>query len=762
MTDESRDDASEALYEEAKAKAGGAPMAPLRRIHISTIPETSLAAMRACAADQEELNGGWSLAPEPVVFIRMRDDAAARRLARATPVNLVIWNWPTQFGRVVSFTILSRDGQGRVLVPFSEALLDHFEQHGSIRVVLGTHRTFLQAYEANFRASDPQGLWPRYLKSVDDRTMVVRDERAAFWATYLHQVGSTWSQSLTPADRVQLHWVDACSTQLHILAKLLPAFDPSYPQDKLDPPLRGMSVDPTLLDERMREHCPALHEIASLMTRSHEKPLQDVAAMLEAVRTKRATGYEALNPLVNLFGEMRDAAGNREAYHSISVEITRLLLLAILLSPECAAGRRRPWLDGQYVPSVLQTLELDLAYIGSHDPKYWLYVDPLQFINTGYIVTERDLPIPLAELAESALKLEPGVSENQAEELVGTLLKEAAACRKWSIPYGARVELEVADFVAFQFYEVGSDIMVKLYDAKGRFAFLSVDISSGEWNTPFMRQIARTDADLALRILVASVIRDFLVVEDREAAFGTRTEPSKHRRREAQEPLVIYLPRIRYQQTPAVERGLAGLALRERTPHMVAPHLRRSQEISEAQRKLARAYGFTVPAGYTFVRGHRRGLGRPDEEQRERIYRSRSALAAIYETVDAPITGVAQWFKFEKDVQKLMRRLGFRVEHISAHRRDDRGVDVFAISEDEAEAWAIQCKCWSPDRPVGPEVVRELMGALSNYPDGTKGMIVTTSRFTPAASAAARDTGVTLMDGDEFAGLVGTPPPSAN
>ncbi|MFA9210494.1 MAG: restriction endonuclease, partial [Moraxellaceae bacterium] len=36
------------------------------------------------------------------------------------------------------------------------------------------------------------------------------------------------------------------------------------------------------------------------------------------------------------------------------------------------------------------------------------------------------------------------------------------------------------------------------------------------------------------------------------------------------------------------------------------------------------------------------------------------------------------WFQFERDVQRVMEHLGFKVEHVAAARRGDRGVDVFA------------------------------------------------------------------------------------
>ena len=55
-----------------------------------------------------------------------------------------------------------------------------------------------------------------------------------------------------------------------------------------------------------------------------------------------------------------------------------------------------------------------------------------------------------------------------------------------------------------------------------------------------------------------------------------------------------------------------------------------------------------------------------------------------------------------------------------------------------------------PDREIGPSIIRELIGTLHGYPMGTKGMVVTTSRFTRGARKEAEKTGIRLIDGHEF------------
>ena len=110
------------------------------------------------------------------------------------------------------------------------------------------------------------------------------------------------------------------------------------------------------------------------------------------------------------------------------------------------------------------------------------------------------------------------------------------------------------------------------------------------------------------------------------------------------------------------------------------------------------------------------------------------------------------WFKFEKDVSKLMKALGHDVQHISASRRGDHGIDIFATKTQgqTIQNWVIQCKCYAPGRKVGPSIVRELIGALSRYPAGTQGMLATTSTFTSGAMEEAKRSNIRLINGSEF------------
>jgi predicted helicase len=142
------------------------------------------------------------------------------------------------------------------------------------------------------------------------------------------------------------------------------------------------------------------------------------------------------------------------------------------------------------------------------------------------------------------------------------------------------------------------------------------------------------------------------------------------------------------------------------------------------------------------VKPHQRGGITPD---REVIYRSRSAMQSLY-GVESSIesNGKSNWFQFERDVHDAMAHAGYKVDHVASAKNGDAGVDVFAENKLGNEFWAIQCKCYSPKRKVGPAAIRELIGALSGYPSGTRGMMVTTSGFSSGAVDLAKQSGIEL------------------
>jgi len=110
-----------------------------------------------------------------------------------------------------------------------------------------------------------------------------------------------------------------------------------------------------------------------------------------------------------------------------------------------------------------------------------------------------------------------------------------------------------------------------------------------------------------------------------------------------------------------------------------------------------------------------------------------------------------EWFKFERDCKRLLERRDLTVEHVAASRSGDHGIDVYASNADASQLYAVQCKCYNPRHLVGPAKIRELVGSLTRYPEGTIGMVITTSDFTSGAKEEAEHNSILLVNGTAFA-----------
>jgi hypothetical protein len=101
------------------------------------------------------------------------------------------------------------------------------------------------------------------------------------------------------------------------------------------------------------------------------------------------------------------------------------------------------------------------------------------------------------------------------------------------------------------------------------------------------------------------------------------------------------------------------------------------------------------------------------------------------------------WREFELEVASFFRALGFHV-NLTA-RGGDQGVDM-VVHQHGAEL-LVQCKKY--DKPIGPGIVRELIGTLVSQ-RGDVGVLISTSGFTNAAVAAARSASILLLDIDDL------------
>lgn len=99
--------------------------------------------------------------------------------------------------------------------------------------------------------------------------------------------------------------------------------------------------------------------------------------------------------------------------------------------------------------------------------------------------------------------------------------------------------------------------------------------------------------------------------------------------------------------------------------------------------------------------------------------------------------------QFEREVAALYERMGYAASLTPAS--GDRGIDI-VLSRDGTTS-VVQCK--AQQRPVGPAVVRELIGSMA-CAGAAKGIVVSRSGFSTAARQLAGAAGIELVGLDEL------------
>ncbi len=81
----------------------------------------------------------------------------------------------------------------------------------------------------------------------------------------------------------------------------------------------------------------------------------------------------------------------------------------------------------------------------------------------------------------------------------------------------------------------------------------------------------------------------------------------------------------------------------------------------------------------------------------------------------------------------------------------DRGADLLCL-DPGGRRIVVQCKRYAPGTKVGSPEIQRFVGAIQIH-HADRGMVVTTSGFTRAASAIAADHSIDLVDGPTFVGM---------
>jgi hypothetical protein len=575
-----------------------------------------------------------------------------------------------------------------------------------------------------------------------------------------------WTEDLTNQDRARAAWGTEAWRYRSCAAGHIQAIKDRQLLDGV-PPLfdhEGLLCKPTKETEKLR-HVAQKHPLIGQLLAAIAGPkpsAEDAQKAALLLFSDPPSTLELLSSLA-LYSSPNAQAALDDNHFSGAMGET--LFLALLDSNVTDEGRYRPWLarDSANKGLSLKRTPIDLTAPLKDICSLWSNgITAIGLLDTGHFLTEKDFPVPLDELSDAVAEVRLESSIDDAEASVQALLEETREAQQWSIPWGARVEVEFGPFVALRIFHHASEINCLFLDKNERYWIVAIELglllAADVDQIPYPRGDngqagSNLEAMASLKLIAAAVVRDFSVVEERESLFTAR--PLRRRIGGRCIRTIIYLPRVRY-STPHPERTPLEGSAAKRARHWVAPHVRRAQHSSPAQLFLARRYGIQVPIGFTFVRPHERGAAAsPDQIH---VYRSRSASRMIFEEVArAPEGSRPKWFEFEKDCARLLRNRNYTAVHRAVHRDGDGGVDIFATDPDGI-TYVVQCKCWAANRPVGPDVVRELAGAIQLADVGSvqrsQGILITSSRFTNDATSAAAELSFELIDGERLATLL--------
>lgn len=671
-----------------------------------------------------------------VVGIKCPDVQSTKHLERG--MALAIFRWDGFFGSAVTFTLMA-PGRGPIT---SHTLLGDMLSGENLVVVPFYRGQPISVITSERYIDSARATLDRIAKRNNEERrrpgpLVTLDPSLSYWETF--HLSPVWDRLLSRQDRLQISWARLYMQQIRYLFGALKVGDVPVPTvDPLTTDIETRRAAYPLIDEALWDRAgvrilSVLHGRGSPLDLVREIDYTDFVDVLR-VSDVEATPFEAQRVYL---GQMAETIAMREA--------------------ESLEGLRAVFADNSLQGMILKHVPIPLDQLNDEQAgTYWDNVPSGFSVGAAKLVSGGLVPANLQVIKDQLRAIRLGCTQAEAREAIRSLTDEANVLNRWTIPWGARVQVRIGPFEEIDFYPCDNEISILLRTADGGYRWGAFNLRKDAWNlVHVLRNSIGTifadderplfdEIELAIQLLLVTIVRDFVVLEDRTVGFAVMRagRAASAHPLDANAPRIIYIPRVRYIHDPDVVHMNRELEVHERVPHQVRPHLRRSDNYSPFQAILAARYGFTLKPGHTFVRPHYRG-GLTTE--REVIYRSRSAMRSLYGAApDMASNGTSLWFKFEQDVADVMSSMGFTVDHVAASRSGDEGVDVFAENRKTSEAWAIQCKCYAPDRKIGPAIVRELIGALTAYPAGTRGMIVTTSSFSTGAIDLAHQQNIVL------------------
>jgi hypothetical protein len=691
--------------------------------------------------DSHQLDGASEKGDPPVLLLRLKSKKIIKQL-NPEKLRVFVWGWAGTLGCCLRFQFLypgvgDKPSRTSVYIHRNNPVFPQLKE-GRFLAYFAFGKKIVAAFSIEYKVHPlSEKFFNGHWNAVNNHSPIIDDPNGFFWEIVrgqgkFNQNNPEYTSLFNLNDRLSVSWVSLYENRIKKVGEFIQANKNTFSE---------LDVSGLDLCQHTKNYLEHLKSNDWEISSGYEFISKNV---LEIITVDFITD---LSKLYNL-----------SKFDNGSTIPRDIFCLYLRSSQMTQCGIIRRWLDG-YNMELGSTRITPEQIIEEDDiDEYWFsdqWDDPL--VNLGLFIEGKDISINPSEIQSGFEGHSLGCSLEEADNYSKELLNEACLNKKWTIPNGAIVALDFGPFSSIECYETCLEIVFIFRNKTGKYYFCSVDPEMGTFkiDLPFEKEKKQLEKSVRgeIKILLSAIIRDFHVVEEREKTFSCKLVKDKStEKRRSNEFRYIYLPRIKYISNPNVGQLINEFNYTGKAPHPVVGHLRQlpvGMNPSAVQMVLAEQYGISLPKNCTFVGPYNTG-----RKPKEKIFISRSAIKCLYQTIEYPEDNKLKpdWFKFERDVYTLMKKLKYSVAHTALSRNGDNGMDVYA-KKGKTE-WVIQCKCWSPRYPVGPNIIRELIGTLSDHPDG-RGMVVTTSSFSSGAIRKAAEKNIDLIDGNEFISLVG-------
>ena len=429
------------------------PLAVLNKRALNDVPEEVLKAL-VKPSPLHANQGSW-LTHDDVAYVGIRfvDVKLARKAVRAGAGAILGYNWPTNFGRVFSFSLtvprMKSAASCRTLVPFSDSCITRLGKTGKAVYVILCGNDALAAYDGDFRARPESARGFTKVLGYEDDPGAYDNFEAAYWSLHAYS-RDKWADRLTITDNLSMDWVHEYALVGRILQEMA--------KTARDAQLRG-----EFEKDLLRRHIPLLQELV-LASIDNPDPRPAVRNLLLNDQSRR----DPVALANTTFWDCWELQSNCQLTEDES-NLVDAVKYFVMLDPRVTdCGKRLFWTDTSGGVATGRTLNLNGALLGQlRDPGFWSAASTIAApVNIGHHLCGDEC---LSHIRQGlGLDLADGVTKADAAKQARSLLAEATSERQWTIPWGALVDFRVGVFRRVEIFEVLDDFCFHLWTNNDR------------------------------------------------------------------------------------------------------------------------------------------------------------------------------------------------------------------------------------------------------------------------------------------------------